>query len=95
MTSSTEEPQLDPSDYNPLVKTIACGNVLCSIFENRGQRNGSATVYYTIKTTRSYRDVNGTRVYANNFYKSHLPQLIYVCQKALAFLENADSDIPF
>lgn len=95
MTSPTDEPNLDQSAYNPLVKTISCGNVLCSIFENRGQRNGQATVYYTVKTTRSYRDANGSWVYANNFYKSHLPQLIYVCQKALEFLEDADSDIPF
>lgn len=95
MSLPTDEPNLNTSDYNPLVKTISCGNVLCSIFENRGQRNGYPTQYYTVKATRGYRDANGTWVYANNFYKSHLPQLIYVCQKALEFLEDVDSEIPF
>jgi len=95
MTSPTDEPILDPSDYNPLVKSIACGNVVCSIFENRGQRNGYATLYYTVKATRGYRDANGNWVYTNSFYKSHLPQLIHVYQKALEFLEDADSESPF
>jgi len=95
MTSPSDEPHHDQPEYHPLVKSIACGNVVCSIFENRGQRNGYSTLYYTVKATRSYRDANGTWVYTTNFYKSHLPQLIYVCQKALEFLEDADSEIPF
>jgi hypothetical protein len=92
---ASPESNLDQADYNPLVKSIACGNVVCSIFENRGQRNGYPTLYYTVKATRSYRDANGAWVYTNNFYKSHLPQLIYVCQKALEFLEDSDSEVPF
>jgi hypothetical protein len=95
MTSSNDEPNLDQSDYNPLVKTIACGNVFCSIFENRRQRNGCETLYYTVKTTRGYRDADGAWVFTNSFYKSHLPQLIHVCQKALEFLEEAESEVPF
>ena len=95
MSSPNDEPNIDESDRNPLVKTIACGNIVCSIFENRGQRHGCPTLYYTVKATRGYRDANGAWVYTNSFYKSHLPQLIYVCQKALEYLEDADSEIPF
>ena len=95
MSSHSDEPNLDGASSNPLVKTIACGNVLFSIFENEGQRNGAATVYYTVKASRSYRDAEGNRSYANSFYKSHLPQLIYACQKALQFIEDAESQPPF
>lgn len=95
MTSPTDESNPDRTHYNPLAKSIACGNVVCSIFQNRGQRNGNSTVYYTVKITRSYRDANGAWVDTNSFYKSHLPQLIHVCQKALEFIEELDCEVPF
>lgn len=95
MSSKSDEPTRDRADRNPLVKTITCGNVLFSIFENHGQRNGTATLYYTVKASRSYRDPDGNWNYSSSFYKSHLPQLIYACQKALEFLENEDSQPPF
>ena len=95
MSSNTDEPASDGVVPNPLVKTITCGNVLFSIFENEGQRNGVATVYYTVKASRSYRDSAGNWNYTNSFYKSQLPQLIYACQKALEFIEEAESRSPF
>ena len=95
MSSHADGPNRDGANSNPLVKTIACGNVLFSIFENQGQRNGEATVYYTVKASRSYRDPDGNWSYTNSFYKSHLPQLIYACQKALEFLEDTETHPPF
>jgi hypothetical protein len=95
MSSYTDEPSLDDASPNPLVKTIACGNVMFSIFQNEGQRNGVPTMYYTVKASRGYRDTNGNWQYTNSFYKSHLPQLIYACQKALEFVEDAESQPPF
>lgn len=95
MSSNTDEPTRGGTDPNPLVKTITCGNVLFSIFENLSQRNGVATVYYTVKASRSYRDPGGNWNYANSFHKSQLPQLIYACQKALEFIEKAELHPPF
>jgi hypothetical protein len=95
MSSHTDEPSVDNASSNPLVKTIACGNILFSIFENHGQRNGVSRVYYTVKASRSYRDADGNWSYTNSFYKSHLPQLIYACQKALEFIEEVESQSPF
>ncbi len=95
MSSDTDKPTRDGAAPNPLVKTITCGNVLFSIFENEGQRNGVATVYYTIKASRSYRDPDGNWNYTNSFHKSQLPQLIYACQKALEFIEDAELHPPF
>ena len=91
MSSLADESNRDP---NPLVKTIDCGNVLISIFENHRHRNGEETVYYTVKPSRGYRAPDGNWGYTNSFYKSHLPQLIYACQKAIEFLEHVD-DSPF
>ena len=91
MSSSHDQPGPDAAASNPLVQTIHCGNVHLSIFENEGQRQGSPTVYYTVKVSRSYRDTDGKWNYTNSFYKSHLPQLIYACQRALALIEDAES----
>lgn len=74
---------------------ISCGNVFCSIFVNDGERHGSATVYYTIRISRSYREPDGTWRYTNSFYKSHLPQLLHACQKALEFVEASETAPPF
>jgi hypothetical protein len=52
-------------------------------------------VYFTVKASRSYRDADGQWCYTNSFYKSHLPQLIYACQQALRFIEDAESPSPF
>ena len=75
---------------NPLVQTITCGSVRLSIFENASQQNGEATWYYTVKVSRSYRDGEGKWQSTNSFYKSHLPQLVYACQRALEFVEAAE-----
>ncbi|MDH3444521.1 MAG: hypothetical protein OEN50_11390 [Deltaproteobacteria bacterium] len=95
MSSHADEPMHDGAEPNPLVKTITCGNVLFSIFKNEGQRNGVATLYYTVKASRSYRDTDGNWNYANSFHKSQLPQMIYACQKALEFIEDAELHPPF
>jgi hypothetical protein len=97
MSSHVDEPNLeaDSTGSHPLVKTIACGSVACSIFENQGQRHGMATVYYTVKISRGYRDHDGYWRYTTSFYKSQLPQLIHVCRKALEFVEDAESQPPF
>ena len=95
MSSSQDQAGRDAVVPNPLVQTIACGNVQLSIFQNEGQRQGSATRYYTVKVSRSYRDSNGNWNYTNSFYKSQLPQLLYACQKALEYLEAAESQPPF
>ena len=76
------------------VKTISCGNVMLSIFRNQAQRGPDAT-YYTVKVSRSYRDPEGSWNYASSLYKSQLPQLVYVCHKALEFIEDAESEPPF
>ena len=93
MNANHDPPKPDILTPNPLMKTITCGNVLLSIFENESQRQGD--VYYTAKASRSYRDQDGNWNYTNSFYKSHLPQLIYACQKALEFIEEAESATPF
>jgi hypothetical protein len=95
MSSNADGPAGDCESPNPLVKTISCGNVLLSIFENESQRNGAAKPYYTVKASRSYRAPDGNWNYTNSFHKSQLPQLIYACQKALQFIENVESDPPF
>ena len=95
MSSKSDQPALDSATPNPLVKTLNCGSVLLSIFENEGQRNGVPTLYYTVKASRSYRDPDGNWNYTNSFHKSQLPQLIYACQKALEFIEDAESQPPF
>jgi hypothetical protein len=95
MSSHIDQPSLDGASSHPPVKTIACGNVLFSIFQNQGQRNGASTVYYTARPSRSYRDADGNWSYTNSFYKSHLPQLIHACEKALEFIEEAESQPPF
>jgi hypothetical protein len=77
---------------NPLVKTVTCGNVRLSIFENDSQQHGEAALYYTVKVSRSYRDAQGKWQYTSNFYKSHLPQLIHACQRALVFVEDAEAN---
>jgi len=82
----------DSAKKNPLVQMITCGNVRLSIFENASQQSGDAAWYYTVKVSRSYRDGEGKWQSTSNFYKSHLPQLIYACQRALEFLEAAESE---
>lgn len=77
---------------NPLVKMVACGNVRLSIFENGSQQYGETALYYTVKVSRSYRDAQGQWQYTSSFYKSHLPQLIHACQRALAFVEDAEAE---
>ncbi len=95
MSSKTNDASSDFPAANPHIKTVTCGNVMLSIFANEGQRDGSATVYYTVKVSRSYRDADGSWKYANGFYKSHLPQVIYACQRALEFIEAAETQPPF
>ena len=95
MSSSHDQAGSDIVAPNPLVQTITCGNVQLSIFENEGQRQGSATLYYTVKVSRSYRDAHGNWNYTNSFHKSQLPQLLYACQKALEYIEAAESQSPF
>jgi hypothetical protein len=95
MSSSSDAHGPDRTIPNPLVKTIPCGNVLLSIFENESQRQDAATLYYTVKVSRSYRDTEGNWIYTNSFHKSQLPQLIYACQKALEFIEVAETQPPF
>jgi hypothetical protein len=95
MSSSHDQPGPEAAASNPLVQTIHCGNVQLAIFENEGQRQGSPTIYYTVKVSRSYRDSDGNWNYTNSFYKSQLPQLLYACQKALEYLEAAQSQPPF
>jgi hypothetical protein len=95
MSSAHHKPGRDAAAPNPLVQTISCGNVQLSIFENEGQRQGVATLYYSVKVSRSYRDAAGNWNYTNTFYKSQLPQLLYACQKALEYLEVAESQPPF
>ena len=95
MSSSTDERGEDSAAANPLLKTITCGNVLLSIFENQSQHQGAGTLYYTVKVSRSYRDAGGNWNYTNSFHKSQLPQLIYACQKALQFIEDAEGQPPF
>lgn len=95
MSSSHDQAAHHTVAPNPLVQTITCGNVQLSIFENEGQRQGSATLYYTVKVSRSYRDTDGNWNYTNGFYKSQLPQLLYACQKALEYIEAAESQSPF
>ena len=73
---------------NPLVETIVCGAVRLLIFENHSR---AGEIYYTVKVSRSYRDPEGTWQDTNSFYKSQLPQLTYACQRALQFLEEAES----
>lgn len=87
----------DSGKENPLVKMITCGNVRLSIFRNGSQQFGESVTYYTVKVSRSYRDGKGKWLSTSTFYKSHLPQLMYACQRALAFVEDAeaDSDPPF
>ena len=51
MSSKSDQPELDSATPNPLVKMLSCGSVLLSIFENEGQRNGVATLYYTVKAS--------------------------------------------
>ena len=81
----------DAEKMNPLVKMITCGNVRLSIFENASGQCEAAW-YYTVKMSRSYRDGEGNWQSASSFYKSHLPQLIYACQRALEFLEEVESE---
>ena len=93
----TSNPSFSKLDRkNPLVKTIVCGAVRLLIFENH---NRAGEIYYTVKVSRSYRDPEGTWQDTNSFYKSQLPQLMYACQRALQFLEEAESqaasDVPF
>lgn len=95
MSSFHNQAGSDAAASNPLVKTIHCGNVQLSIFENEGQRQGSPTLYYTVKVSRSYRDADGNWNYTNSFHKSQLPQLLYACQKALEYIEAAESQPPF
>lgn len=95
MSSSHDQPGPDAAASNPLVQTIHCGHVQLSIFENEGQRQGAPTVYYTVKVSRSYRDTGGNWNYTNSFHKSQLPQLLYACQKALEYIEAAESQPPF
>jgi len=76
---------------NPLVQRIRCGNVGLSIFENISQQNGESSLYYTVDVSRSYRDRAGNWQSTSSFSKSQLPQLIYACQRALEFLEEAES----
>ena len=80
---------------NPLLKTIRCGSVVLSIFENQSQRPGATTLYYTVKVSRSYRDTEGNWHDTNSFQKSQLPQLLYACQRALEFIEALESPPPF
>jgi hypothetical protein len=82
----------DAEKKNPLVKMVTCGNVRLSIFENDRQQSGEAALYYTVKVSRSYRDGAGKWQSTSSFYKSHLPQLIYACQRALAFVEDVESE---
>jgi hypothetical protein len=82
----------DAKKKNPLVKMITCGNVRLSIFENASGQYAEAAWYYTAKVSRSYRDGEGNWQSASSFYKSHLPQLIYACQRALEFLEEVESE---
>lgn len=82
----------DVEKKNPLVKMITCGNVRLSIFENASGQSGETAWYYTAKVSRSYRDGAGNWQSASSFYKSHLPQLIYACQRALEFLEEVESE---
>ena len=58
------------------------------IFENHSR---AGEIYNTVKVSRSYRDPEGTWQDTNSFYKSQLPQLTYACQRALQFLEEAES----
>jgi hypothetical protein len=95
MSSPHDQAETDALVPNPLVRTIACGNVQLSIFENVGQRQGAATLYYTVKVSRSYRDNDGKWNYTNSFHKSQLPQLLYACHKALEYIEAAESQPPF
>ena len=95
MSSSHNQAEIDAVAPNPLVQIITCGNVQLSIFENQGQRQGAATLYYTVKVSRSYRDPDGNWNYTNSFHKSQLPQLLYACQKALEYIEAAESQPPF
>ena len=95
MSSSHDQPGPEAAASNPLVQMIHCGNVQLTIFENEGQRQGSPAVYYTVKVSRSYRDSDGNWNYTNSFYKSQLPQLLYACQKALEYIEAAESQPPF
>ena len=81
----------DSAKKNPLVQMITCGNVRLSIFENDSQQPSEVALYYTVKVSRSYRDGEGKWQSTSSFYKSHLPQLIYACQRALAFVEDAES----
>ena len=77
---------------NPLVQRIRCGSVGLSIFENISQQNNEPALYYTVDISRSYRDREGNWKSTSSFYKSQLPQLIYVCQRALEFLEEVESE---
>jgi hypothetical protein len=89
--SKVEPDGADSEKKNPLAKMVTCGNVRLSIFENDSQQYGEAALYYTVKISRSYRDGEGKWQYTSSFYKSHLPQLIYACERALAFFEDAES----
>ena len=95
MSSSHDQPGRGAAASNPLVQTIHCGNVQLSIFENESQHPSSATVYYTVKVSRSYRDREGNWNYTNSFHKSQLPQLLYACRKALEYIEATESQPPF
>lgn len=95
MSSSHDQPSSDATASNPLVQTIHCGNVQLAIFENEGQRQGTPAVYYTVKVSRSYRDIAGNWNSTNSFHKSQLPQLLYACQKALEYIEAVESQPPF
>ena len=95
MSSSHDQVGTDTVTPNPLLRTITCGSVQLSIFENEGQRQGTPRMYYTVKVSRSYRDTDGNWNYTNSFYKSHLPQLLYACQKTLEYIEAAESQPPF
>ena len=90
--SEVEPEGVEAEKKNPLVKIVTCGNVRLSIFENDSQQSGEAALYYTVKVSRSYRDGAGKWQSTSSFYKSHLPQLIYACQRALAFVEDAESE---
>lgn len=95
MGSSHDQPDRGTAASNPLVQTIHCGNVQLSIFENESQYQGSQTVYYTVKVSRSYRDSGGNWNYTNSFHKSQLPQLLYACRKALEYIEATELPPPF
>jgi hypothetical protein len=82
----------DDEKKNPLVRSISCGNVRLAIFENASGHRSEATPYYTVNASRSYRDEAGNWKSTSTFYKSHLPQLIYTCQRALEFIEDAESE---